>query len=72
VNKTSIRLSQLRRLFQGRPLVHCWEDGPVKWYESDSGVGSTCMRLSGHFGAHDFIPDSEIGVVFKEGAGTSW
>jgi len=53
------RLEQFWRFLRGKPLVHCWADGP------GDEIGSTCMRLWGHLGTHDFIPDGEIEVSFQ-------
>lgn len=45
--------------------VSCWEEGP---YYFDRGCGSTCLLPDGHDGDHEFTPDDEIAIVFREAA----
>ena len=59
-------------------MTHCWKDyaawcdeeyapGSAEWAAAfDS--GATCMLPDGHSGAHEWTPDDQIGVVFKETA----
>ena len=56
---------QFWRWVRGKPLVHCWT-GRVDEYGYDT--SETCMRLRGHLGRHEYTPDEQIGVTFREGA----
>lgn len=58
-------------------MLHCWK-GRAEDIEERFGFHSpehlatyndepaTCMRERDHAGEHDFTPDSQIGVTFKE------
>jgi hypothetical protein len=54
--------AQFQRFIRGQPLIHCWAVGP----HDQQDIGSTCMRAWGHWGKHEFVSDSEIGVSFAE------
>ena len=55
-------LPALLLIWRGRSPMHCWEDGP------EDGIGSTCMLWEDHRGRHEFIPDGEITLSFRDQA----
>jgi len=54
--------SQFKCFLRGKPLVHCWAEGPCVYEDYERSIGSMCLRLDGHLGGHDFIPDNEVTV----------
>ncbi len=60
---------------------HCWQ-GKRDWLESQGdsssqewcetwNCDSTCFRLNGHFGPHEWIPDNELVVSFPASSSIS-
>lgn len=60
-------------------MVHCWTDklewiietyGDLSshWYDyvAREGPGETCMLEKGHEGPHEWTPDDQIIITFKE------
>ena len=45
-------------------VVHCWES-EREWIEETYG-GRTCMLPEGHDGPHEWTPDDEIVLCFKD------
>jgi hypothetical protein len=60
-------------------VLHCWKDRQAHIEETygfhsdehiatylDDFVDGTCMLPTGHEGPHEFTPDDQIGVTFRE------
>ena len=57
--------------------VHCWKDqledaeerfriGSKEWAAVYDGPGGSCMLPIGHDGPHEFTPDDQVVVDFRE------
>lgn len=66
-------IGQFLRFVQGKPLVHCWAEGPREQVGRDKDgwpvtIGSTCIRTDGHLGRHNFRADNVVQVLFGDAA----